>query len=820
MGRWAVLGLAALAASAPAPAAAGEPFFLEAKAGPWTATLDTAPDVFRLSQSGAGRLAAAVSVRTASGWVQATGTSRERRAGRSIVATVQTAQPGLTLALRVTPSAGGATGVTLSAPGSALETRMAFQAPAGERFWGFGQRSNGVDQRGREVENYVSDGPFREPDRSLAAVLVPPWATRDRDDSTYYPVPWMLSSRGYGVLIDEDVRSAFRLGVDRRDTWSLQADGARLRARFFAGPTPGAALARFTRAVGRQPPPPAPWAFGPWFQTGQPNVIPLADEARITQTLRNADAPVSAAETQMHYLPCGAQRGNRDYLRRRNRFFHAQGLAHLAYFNPALCESYASVYQRAGALGLLQKRAEDGRPFLYSAFVGGSGPAGFTREPLAQFDFTARGTESFYAGLVREAVAAGHDGWMEDFGENSPPQAVSADGSDGDEVHNRYPRLYHCAVQRIARGLPKPVVRFQRSGWTGAARCADLVWGGDPTTVWGFDGLWSSVRQALSIGMSGVSRWGSDIGGYNSFNERERLTPELLKRWIQFGAVSGVMRTKRSGIALPSYERPQIFDPGVLPTWRRYAKLHTQLHPYLLAADRRYRRTGLPLMSHLALNWPRDRRSLAREDEFMFGPSLLAAPVVTPGARRRRVYAPPGRWLDFWRSVRYTKRSGAFSVGRVRSVRGGREHVLPAPLEQLPMLVRTGAVLPLLPADVDTLAGFGRRRGLVHLRDRRNRMTLLAFPRGRTRASFNEGERLVSKERRASWSLAVAGKRRRAYRVQASLATLRRPFRPCAVSVGGGASRRVAWSYSSRTRVLRARFVARLGTLTVRACRR
>ena len=113
----------------------------------------------------------------------------------------------------------------------------------------------------------MSDGPFREPDRSLAAVLAPPWATRDRDDSTYYPVPWMLSSRGYGVLIDEDVRSAFRLGVDRRDTWSLQADGPRLRARFFAGPTPAAALARFTRAVGRQPPPPAPWAFGPWFHT-------------------------------------------------------------------------------------------------------------------------------------------------------------------------------------------------------------------------------------------------------------------------------------------------------------------------------------------------------------------------------------------------------------------------------------------------------------------------------------------------------------------------------------------------------------------------
>ena len=104
-------------------------------------------------------------------------------------------------------------------------------------------------------------------------------------------------------------------------------------------------------------------------------------------------------------------------------------------------------------------------------------------------------------------------------------------------------------------------MRFQRSGWTGAARCAQVVWGGDPTTTWGFDGLSSAVKQALSIGMSGVSRWGSDIGGYDTLGNNPQLTPELLKRWIEFGAVSGVMRTKLSGIAIPSYTRPQIFDP-------------------------------------------------------------------------------------------------------------------------------------------------------------------------------------------------------------------------------------------------------------------
>ena len=751
--------------------------------------------------------------RTATGWVHATRAISVRRDGPAVLATLATTSSER-IEVRIAPAGLATISLTASAPG-AEATAIGFDAAAGERFFGFGSRSNAVDQRGNEVENYVADGPYREEDRNYTRASVPPWATRDRDDATYYPVPWMLSSRGYGTLIDNDETSAFRLGSDRADTWSLQVDGPLLRLRFFWGPSPAEALGRFTAAVGRQPRPSAPWIFGPWFQTGQPNVVPLEDEARITRALREADAPVSAAETQMHYLPCGAHRGNEQYLRARNAFFHSQGLAHLAYFNPSLCASYDPVFRQAAEAGLLQ-RGELGEPFTYPAFVGGSGPAGFTQEPLAQFDFTNPATEPFYAELVGQAVAAGHDGWMEDFGENTPPVARSADGTPAAQMHNRYPTTYHCAVMRIARRQPRPIVRFQRSGWTGSAACADDVWGGDPTTVWGFDGLASAVTQALSIGMSGVSRWGSDIGGYNSFGPAERLTPELLKRWIQFGAVSGVMRTKRSGIAVPSYERPQIFDPQILPLWRRYAKLHTQLYPYLLGADRTYRRTGVPLMRHHALTHPGDTRAVAQEGQFMFGDSLLAAPVTTPGATTQRVYAPSGRWVDLWRSVAYDGRSGGLLLGRARVLGGRSEHVLPAPIEELPLLVRAGAVLALLPADVDTLAGYGSAPGLVHLSERRNRLMLLAFPRGRSAATFNAGERLVSVERRRGWSLTVRGSRRRAYRLQASLATLRQPFRPCGVTVRGRRLPRRAWRYRPRTRKLTVRFRAKRGRVVVR----
>jgi alpha-glucosidase (family GH31 glycosyl hydrolase) len=573
--------------------------------------------------------------------------------------------------------------------------------------------------------------------------------------------------------------------------------------RVFAGPRPADALRRFTALTGRQPASAAPWVYGPWFQTGQPNVIPLEEEARIIRTLREADAPASAMETQMHFLPCGAQRGLDDYERRRTREAHAAGLAQLAYFNPHLCASYQPQFGAAAAAGRLQ-RDSSGAPFTYPSFVGGGGTAGFTVEPIAQFDFTAPGTEAFYERLVREAFDQGKDGWMEDFGEYTPPFVSSADGTPPDQIHNRYPRDYHCTVHRIAGRLGRPVTRHQRSGWTGAARCASIVWGGDPATVWGYDGLRSAVTQALTIGMSGIARWGTDIGGYTTFGTENRLTRELLHRWIEFGALSAVMRTKRSGIALPAYERPQLFDRESLPVWRRYTKLHTQLYPYLQAADAVYRASGLPIMRHGLLTHPGDGRAARAHDQFMFGPDLLAAPVTRPGARQRSLYAPAGAWVDWWRSVAFRERDGAFIPRRPRLLPGRRSHVLPAPEDEIPLLVRAGAVLPLLPADVDTLSPYGGPR-VVWLSERNGRLTLLAFPRGSWRGRAGTRGRLRAREGRCAWTLAMAAGPR-TYTLRAVLATLRRPFRPTRVTVAGRSLPRSRWSHDARTSVLTARF--------------
>jgi alpha-D-xyloside xylohydrolase len=263
------------------------------------------------------------------------------------------------------------------------------------------------------------------------------------------------------------------------------------------------------------------------------------------------------------------------------------------------------------------------------------------------------------------------------------------------------------------------------------------------------------------------------------------------------------MRTKRSGIAIPAYERPQVFDRASLPIWRRY----TKLYPYQRGADAAYRSTGMPIMRHALLTHPGDRRAVHSDDQFLFGPDLLAAPVTRPGARTRRLYSPSGTWVDWWFSVSFCSRDGAFVPRRARVLRGKRVHILPAPEDELPLLVRAGAVLPLLSADVDTLSPYDGR-GIVRLRDRVGRLTLLAFPRGRWQGRLGAMGRLRAREHRGRWMLRIVARHAQTYTLRAALGSLRRPFNPTRITVAEDRLSRARWRYNRRTRVLTAPFRA------------
>lgn len=704
----------------------------------------------------------------AGGWTHASRLLREWRDGAQWYGEVATENPNVRLEIGARPEGAGVISVRVRplTPLPVQAVSIGFEAGPEERFYGFGERSNAVAQRGRAMEHYVGEGPYQNNEYPLVMQFVPPWGIRWRKDATYFPIPWLLSSRGYGVLVDNDALSYHRL--DQPSGWSVETEDRELRFRVFAGPTPADVLARFSEAVGRQPRPYAPWFFGPWVQPDR--------DSRIAE-LVGADVPASVTATYTHYLPCGDQLRTAVPERDRTRALNLLGTAVHTYFNPMVCVAYEPVYSQAVAAQVLMK-TRTGEPYVYNY-------SGSTIFRVSQFDFAAPGALSFYGRLVEAALADGHEGWMEDFGEYTPLDAVAADGLSGSALHNRYARDYHCGIHQVVRTLRKPIARFVRSGWTGSAACSPIVWNGDPTTSFDFDGLESAIYNGLSMGLSGVGIWGSDIGGFFALGANE-LTPELLDRWVAFGAMSPVMRTQANGFSVPPRVRPQVWDPPHLPIWRRYAKLRTQLWPYVQAAAEEYYNSGLPLMRHHLLTDAEDPRAVARDDQYLFGPDLLVAPVYRAGATERTLYLPKGPWVEWWRSVRYEEADGSFHLKQAQIWPGEREITVPAPADEIPVFVRAGAVIPLLAADVQTLADHGEGK-VVRRADRLNYLQLLLFPRGSSSRRLFADESVHSHEREGKWSVEIQGPVGREVRWEATMATLERPFVPRAVDVEGGA---------------------------------
>ena len=526
----------------------------------------------------------ALGFRTAYGWVHATRVLSSRRFRSGIAATLATGDPGRKLAVRVTPDGEGVIAVRMrvvGAGGPAIEALGgAFGALAGERYLGFGERSNAVDQRGNVVENYVSDGPYQAEGSPAGAGVIPPAGLPPARRRHLLPDPVAALDRGLR-----------RPGRQRRDqllpacqptvagAWSLEV--ARRAASCACASSPGRDRpTRCARFTARDGPPaarrPRPGCFGPWYQPSGEDRRAAAQLA----ALRAADAPVSAAQTYLHYLPCGDQQGRRERSATRTARFHATGVAVTTYFNPMICTGYAPRYGAGRTRGRADADAA-GQPLRLPL------PAhdGLPRRPVRLLG-AGRGRTSTRACWARRWRTATTAGWRTSASTRrstrTPPTART-----GAAMHNRYPRLYHCAAYDAAARAPRPIVRFQRSGWTGAARCAQVVWGGDPTTDWGFDGLASAVRRDSRMGLSGVSRWGSDIGGFFSL-----LGDQLYAR------AAGALGPARRGLGRDAHPARWLRASGQargrrsstppLPIWRRYARLRTQLYPYLAAADAHY----------------------------------------------------------------------------------------------------------------------------------------------------------------------------------------------------------------------------------------
>ncbi len=262
----------------------------------------------------------------------------------------------------------------------------------------------------------------------------------------------------------------------------------------------------------------------------------------------------------------------------------------------------------------------------------------------------------------------------------TPDQLAS--GKSALELANVYPLLYHKMSYEAARRVKPDVVEFSRSGYAGSQGVHPRFSGAGTSSPIGRQ-TWAcprSYRRGITAGLSGYAVWGPDI---------QCVSPskEMWIRSLEFGALSPVMRDHKWD--QPKWAVDLWFDAETTDLFRRYARLHVSLFPYLYTYAHQIQATGLPIMRHLMLEYPDDPRAWEVENEYLLGEKVLVAPVLAEGAVTRSLYLPKGSWMDYWTD---------------ELIEGGRQVEVPAPLDRIPILVRAGSVIPLIDGDTQTLA--------------------------------------------------------------------------------------------------------------------
>lgn len=563
---------------------------------------------------------------------------------------------------------------------------LATSTDPAEHLVGLGGQSWDIDHQGETVPLWVQeDGIGKEDisDSEYAGV----WFLSGRKHSTHTPMPMMLSSRGYAIALDTNTRAVFALGSEKSDTSRFEAWEGRLDLQVFLGAdqSPADALGHMIAWVGKPDRPPST-VFAPWVDA----LYGSANVRRVAQALRTNGISSSVIWTEDWRGGADGTIGytlEEDWRVDRTLYpdfeqlatdLRGSGFAFHTYHNTFI-DSTADVSAEAAASGYTIKDAA-GAPYTFT---------GVKFNPSTLLDLTNPAAVSWAKRVMTEAIALGSDGWMADFGEWLPTDAVLASGEDPLAVHNRYPvdwaRMNHEMFATPLAGRPRGIY-FMRSAWLHSQPLSSVMWAGDQQTDFsGGDGLPSVIPIGINLGLAGFPYFGSDIAGYMS----QGTTPtssELFYRWTSFGALTPVMRTHHGKSARQNVQWEH--DPGTIAQFRRWTRFHMQLASYLAGSVASFERDGLPLMRLVALAAPAEDWAWTTTDEYLLGDRILVAPIVTAGATSRAVQLPTG--TSWW---------PLFGGGSV----SGPTTTATAPLSEIPAFVPAATLLVLYPDGVDTV---------------------------------------------------------------------------------------------------------------------
>ncbi|MEU6317840.1 TIM-barrel domain-containing protein [Streptomyces sp. NPDC047009] len=544
------------------------------------------------------------------------------------------------------------------------------------RFFGLGGRASGPRLRNGTYRLWNTDPgqPFGPGDDPLYITMPVQMVVADAATHlVFHDTTWD------GTVTLREGEEGAGSGHDRAGASELRMDGGPLRCWVMVG-TPARVLLVWASLTGAPAAPPA-WALGHhharWGFGSEHEV------RRIVAGYRERALPLDAVHLDIDHYD-----GHRVFTVDRDRFPKL----------PALAEDLRQDGIRLVSIVDPAVEAVAGN----AVYESGSGEDAFVRDAAGRLvkgvvwpgevvypDFTDPRVRQWWGGLYEERLAQGFGGFWHDmnepvsftaFGENTLPRsarhALEGRGGDHREAHNVYGLcMARAAHEGLRRLVPheRPFL-FSRSGWAGMQRYGG-TWSGDVATGW--PGLRASLALVVGLGLCGIPYSGPDVGGFDG-----TPSPELYLRWFQLASYLPLFRTHASLRA--GRREPWEFGDEVLEHARVALVERRRLLPYFVTLAHMARRTGAPYVRPLWWGTPEDRALRDCEDAFLLGDSLLVAPVLEPGARRRTVVLPRGRWYDTTTEEAYQ------GPGHAR---------IDAPLGRIPVLARAGAVLPVRAED-------------------------------------------------------------------------------------------------------------------------
>lgn len=500
-----------------------------------------------------------------------------------------------------------------------------------EAFYGFGEKFTSFNKRGQKITVWQQD------------------AQSTNSDVSYKGMPYFMSSEGYSVLMNTYTRTHFNMGASSGVSYTMETEDPYLDYYMFCNRDYKGLIRDYTALSGRSAMIPR-WAFGFWMS--RMSYMSRQEVEEVVDQMAKFGMSVDVIHID-GWLDTAQPDGGKELLCfDEERFPDPEGMIkslrekgiHLSLWMFPYVHAvdrkgrFSNQFKIMNERGYLVKN-QKGEPYLFSP---GEGDAGNWK--VAALDFTNPEFVAYMKERVKRLMRMGVGVIKTDFSEEIPEDAVLYDGSTGLESHNKYTLLYAKTIYEASREakeeMGQKALLWGRSGYAGSQNYP-ANWAGDSSAA--KNNLYAILNGGLSMGVSGVSFWGFDIGGfYNCDYSGKRVIPddEDYIRSVQMGLMSPLSRSH--GQSTP--REPWIYSETAQKAFLKINKTRYAMLPYLYSAGYETTREGIPMMRAMLLEYPNDLNVCNLSTQYMLGGSVLVAPVFDQ--KKHNVYLPKGSWID------------------------------------------------------------------------------------------------------------------------------------------------------------------------------